>query len=235
MKGFFVTATDTEIGKTLLTGCLTAILREEGYDVGVYKPIQSGHLVSDPEGDAKRLLTIANDLNDSPQEVCPFSFELPVAPLVAAEEQGLKIMKEDLLRGFNEMGNKHQYVIVEGAGGLAVPYTSDGLVADFAKELQMPLLLIVRPNLGTVNHTLLTLSYAKSLGLSVAGILINGYGKTTPVPFSEQMNPALLQRYCDVPILGIVPWLESPIDIQHAKRVIRHHVDIEQIARVMNE
>lgn len=232
LPGFFITGTDTEIGKTLITGCLTAILREKGWDLGIYKPLQSGHTVDNPEGDAQRLLALA-DLADDPLDVCLQSFAEPVAPLLAAEMAGVTLTLDDLEQGYQKIAAGHEALLVEGAGGIAVPYVSDGLVVDFANRLKLPVIIVARPNLGTVNHTLLTISYARSFGLTVAGMIISGYGRNQPVGDAERMNPVLLQRYTDVPLLGVVPWLGEQFDRQQAISSVRQHVDFDRLENLL--
>lgn len=205
MKGFFITATDTGVGKTIITGGLAGALRQRGYSLGVYKPAQSGHLVQHPEGDAARLKGLSG-VEDLLEHICPYAVEEPLAPLLALRRAGRSITMKDLEEGLHQVQEKHEWVLVEGAGGLAVPYVEDGLVVDVAVQFTMPLIIVARPNLGTINHTLLTIAYARQHGLQVAGVVISGY-EEKEAGIVEQTNPGLIEEYSGVPVLGVVPWI----------------------------
>lgn len=228
MSGLFVTATDTEVGKTVIAGGLVGALRQEGIDLGVFKPMQSGHLTENPEGDAARLVRISG-VDDDLREVCPYSYAEPLAPRLAMTRAGERIFTEDLLRHLQHLQNKHQHVLVEGAGGLAVPYTSDALVVDFVRELNFPVVVVARPDLGTVNHTALSVEYLRARGLTVIGVIVNGYGRAAPVSVAERNNPAMIEEVAQVPVLGVVPWLGDEPNESDMVAVVRDCVDLNSI------
>lgn len=237
MKGFFVTATDTEVGKTVVTGALAGVLRKRGYNTGVYKPLQSGHLSSHPEGDAMRLKEAAG-VSTPCEEICPYSFEEALAPRLAMERAGGNVLLPDLTKHYEELSKQFDSLFVEGAGGLVVPYTKEALVADFAKQLQLPLLIVARPTLGTVNHTVLTISYAKAYGLSVAGIIFSGCQPAEKERIIE--NKEMIEELSGVPVIGLLPVLpegftrrellqaaEEYIDISRLEEFLRHESNVE--------
>jgi len=188
--------------------------------VGVMKPVATGckmgarinpgtprQLVSE---DA-RLLMRAAGCDDPIELVCPYRFEPPVAPWVA---QGLSpkgtvpISLDRIERAFRLLAQKHDLILVEGIGGLLVPLNSRHTVADLARRLNLPLLVVGRAGLGTINHTLLTLESARAQGLEVAGVILNGRsGRPTP---AERTNPAVIRKLGGVPLFGVVPRLSSP-------------------------
>lgn len=226
-KGLFVTATDTGVGKTLVAGGLAGVLRERGVDAGVYKPLQSGHLAADPEGDAARLKALAG-VEDPTDLICPRAFEEPLAPLVAMRRAGMTVTLDDLERGYRVLAGRHRFVIAEGAGGLAVPFAERALVADLAARLRMPLLIVARPHLGTVNHTILTVEFARQRGIGVVGVVISGLG-CGPVGAAEKTNPDLIEEWAGVPVLGTVPWLGEGFTPAEVRKAIAAHVDIGAI------
>ncbi|MDE3839178.1 dethiobiotin synthase [Bacillus methanolicus] len=207
MKGFFITATDTGVGKTIVAGGLAGVFRKQGYNFGVYKPVQSGHLVHHPEGDAARLKKLS-DVDDPLEHICPYAVEEPLTPILALRRTGKQVTLQDLQDGYLRLKEKHEFMIVEGAGGLAVPYVADGLVVDAATMFQLPLIIVARPNLGTVNHTILTIEYAKQRGLQVAGVILSGY-RDEIAGVAEKTNPSIIYSYTGIPILGIIPWIEE--------------------------
>ncbi|BCR05025.1 ATP-dependent dethiobiotin synthetase BioD [Desulfuromonas versatilis] len=172
-KGIFVTGTDTGVGKTLVTAALALFLRRRGVDVGVMKPVESG--VDEPAGlgpDA-RLLQWAAASEDEPELVSPVRLKAPLAPSTAAKLEGVTIEMDKLVAAARELGRRHEFLLIEGAGGLMVPLAGGLLMADLVSELALPLLVVARPNLGTINHTLLTTFAAQAMGISLAGFMIN--------------------------------------------------------------
>ncbi|MDG4655661.1 dethiobiotin synthase [Ectobacillus antri] len=207
MSGLFVTATDTEVGKTVVAGALAGVLRKKGKNIGVSKPLQSGHLASDPEGDAKRLQWLSG-VTTEVEEICPFSFTTPVAPRLAMKYEGKEISLKQVQAAYEHIRASFEGAIVEGAGGLLVPYTKDALVVDFAKALALPVLIVARPTLGTVNHTALTIQCATAHGLRVAGVILSGHHKEERN--SAEENRSMIEELSGVPVLGMLPWLSSP-------------------------
>ena len=172
-RGLFITGTDTGVGKSLVAAALAKMLTDRGINVGVMKPAETG--VADPEGlgpDAALLKWAANS-SLSDQQICPYRLRDPLAPAVAASREQVRINFSSLLEQAQQTIDSHDFTIIEGAGGLMVPLAGGLLMADFAQALKLPLLVVCRPNLGTINHTLLTLFAAKSMDLPVAGYLIN--------------------------------------------------------------
>lgn len=206
-KGIFVTGTDTDVGKTFVSAGIASLLKEQGVDIGVFKPMMSGVRREDPQSDAYILKEMSGDEQPLDQ-INPFVFDEPLAPYVAQARMGLNITMDDILDHWQRIRNRHTFYLVEGAGGLAVPLGANFLVADLAKALDFPLLIVARPHLGTVNHVLLTISYAKHLGLDVLGIILNGF-REDQLGVAEQTNPDLIREFTDVPILGMIPYMKT--------------------------
>ena len=195
-RGFFVTATDTGVGKTFVTAALAAAFRARGRDVAVFKPVQSGATAEDPSGDA---VLLGAD--------CVYAFSAPLAPLVAARAEGRTIELEPILARAGELAREHELLLVEGAGGLLVPLADDLDLADLAAALGLPLIIVARAGLGTVNHTLLTIEAARTRGLDVAGVVLNGKSDE-----STAENAALIEERSGVRVLAQVPRLADPAD-----------------------
>lgn len=203
-RGIFITGTDTGVGKTIVAATLARLLRLRGVDVGVMKPATSGcrrdegRLVSD---DALLLCRAA--ACDCDDDVAPYLLTEPLAPSEAARIDGVRIAADRIRRCYDRIAARHDFVIVEGAGGLMVPLAEDLMTTDLIRLLELPLLVVARPNLGTVNHTLLTCFSAHQLGLAVAGTVVNNY---PPEPdLAEQGAPGLIAALCGAPLLGVWP------------------------------
>ncbi len=171
LRGLFVTGTDTGIGKTEVTCALVANARAAGVDAVAMKPAQSGVAPGEPT-DADRLHAACDGVE--PLDVlCPYSFAAPLAPAVAARLEGRSVSFGALVERVRALAARHEAVLVEGAGGLIVPLTDTHTYADLAVALGLPVLLVARAGLGTVNHTALTVEALRARGLALAGIVLN--------------------------------------------------------------
>ena len=207
MQGFFVTGTDTDVGKTVVSAWLVARL-----DAYYWKPVQAGN---HPETDSAivRRLTGA-----PPDRILPEAYVLsePIAPHEAARRAGIAIDMERLVPPPCD-----RPLVVEGAGGLMVPLTDDAFVIDLARELELPLILVTRSTLGTINHTLLSLEAIRRRGLTLAGVVVNG--PETP------HNRAAIERYGQVAVIAEIPWLDqlTPSTLM----AIQPELDLAKLAR----
>ncbi len=205
-RGLFVTGTDTEVGKTVIAGGIARVLKDKGQEVGVFKPVASGcrsdrgALVSP---DAEFLAHCA-DSSETLDQICPVRFREPLAPEVAVQRGAEPIELEIIRTYYNRLAAGKEVMIVEGIGGLLVPLSQELLVADLAGQMDLPLLIVAKPGLGTINHTLLTIEAARARGLRVAGIVINSYVADT-ASVAEETNPAAIERASGVKVLAIVP------------------------------
>jgi dethiobiotin synthetase len=217
--GLFVTGTDTGVGKTLVTGLLAAGLKARGLDVGVMKPLETGCAADEgdmrPE-DALYLRQMAG-VQDELDLICPYRLRDPLAPGVAAEEEGVEVNLIVIRKAYQELAQRHEFLLVESAGGLLVPLSGELLTPHLIKVLDLPVLVVARNRLGTVNHTLLTVNEARRWGLTVAGVLLN---RCEPQPdLSVQSNARVLEKFLPVPLWGEVPYLTQLPDREQAARL----------------
>jgi len=228
-KGIFVTGTDTGVGKSLVAGGLAALLREKGIDVGVMKPVESGCRREDgvliPE-DALFLKEMSG-CRDELDLINPYALERPLAPALAAEIERAQIRLEVIRKAYSTLASRHELVLVEGAGGMLVPITSDLFMADLVKALGgLSLLIVTRALLGTINHTLLTLDYSRREGMEVLGVVMN---QTSPqCGLAESLNAGALRRWGRAPFLGSLPFLSS-MDKENIKRTIKEKIDLNPV------
>lgn len=211
-RGLFVTGTDTDVGKTYVTALIARRLAGDGTNVGAYKPACSGVEVAD---DGTRRWSDVEALHAAiggrfPRErIAPQTFDAPLAPPVAARLEGRAVERELLSAGLHWWLENVEVLLVEGVGGLVCPLWDSGLVADLAVEAGYPLLIVAHAELGTINHTLLTIEAARSRGLEIAGVLLNS---TTNAMSPEaaraaaESNAREIERYGDVRVIGHLPW-----------------------------
>jgi dethiobiotin synthetase len=175
-KGFFVTGTGTEVGKTVVSAVLARNLQQQGSSVAVFKPAVTG--LDDPGEPDHALLRRAAGSTQSDDEIAPYRYGPPASPHLAAAEAGEEIDPEHLRSAAQKAAAGADRLVCEGVGGLLVPLAPTYLVRDFAVDLALPLIVAASPGLGTINHTLLTLAAARAAGPRVAAVVLT--------PWSDQ-------------------------------------------------
>lgn len=212
-QGLFITGTDTGVGKTYVACRLAAALRSAGADVGVMKPAESGCAFRRGTlipTDAAALLR-ASGAGDPLELVNPYRFREALAPGVAVERTGRSLSIARIISTFRRLAEQHDLMIVEGAGGILVPLSGRQTYLDLAEQLALPTLIVARPGLGTINHTLLTIMALRSRDLPVAGIVINDRAGGRQ-GIAERTSPAMIERLSGVPVLGRVRKGQQDLD-----------------------
>lgn len=221
MKAYFVTGTDTGVGKTTVGAAVLAAATARGLRTRCLKPAESG---CERTGDGVlvpvdgRALWAATDGEQAPESVVVYAFEEPVAPGVAAEREGVEIRFEPVRQRFDELCATHpDLVLVEGAGGLLVPLGQGRSIADLVQFLSLPLLVVARPGLGTINHTLLTIEAARARGLAVEAVIFSASTRDAEAT-AVKSNAEEIQRASGIPVLGCLPHLSAlePADLGQA-------------------
>jgi dethiobiotin synthetase len=201
VRGLFVTGTDTGVGKTEVACALLRAARARGVDAVGMKPAQSG-VEPGVLSDAERLRE-ACDRVEPLEAVCPYSFAAPLAPAVAARLEGRPVSMDAIVAGARALAARHAAVLVEGAGGLLVPISDGATQADLAVALGLPVLVVARAGLGTVNHTALTCEALARRGLAIAGVVLNRTGPDDDA--SVPHNAAEIERLSGARVLATLP------------------------------
>ncbi len=237
-KGMFVTGTDTGVGKTVVTASLVSLLINDGLDVGVMKPVETGC----PKKNGKLVprdatfLKVVSGSRDSLSLINPYRFSKPLAPWIAAEIDHKKVNLQRISSAYGKILKRHDIIFVEGAGGLLVPLTGKLTNLDLILKLALPIIVVVGSKLGAINHTLLTLNWARENGIKIIGLIINQLNRS-PSPrknLAEKTNPMLIRSFAEVPILGEVPYIPSiyrpPLFSTSAvMNILRRTIDLEKI------
>jgi dethiobiotin synthetase len=197
LTGLFVTGTDTGVGKTFVTAAIARGLTERGLRVRASKPVESGG-----GDDAARIAAAAGHA-----PLCAYRFAAPIAPGIAAELDG-GTLDFDRMVGVARSGEA-DLALIEGAGGLLCPMGGTRTMADFALATGYPLLVVARASLGTINHTLLTLSEARRCHLSIFGVILNRIQPERGP--DEDTNAELIARLGGAPVLGVVEHGDVPL------------------------
>lgn len=226
MKSIFITGTDTGVGKTAVACSLAAYLSlRAGRDVGVMKPFESGGEASGPEmtGDAWALKASSGSADDM-SDINPYNFKAPLAPQAAAMRENADIDIGRVMSAYRRLCGRHDVVIVEGAGGILVPVREGYFYSDLMADMNAPVVIVSRLTLGTINHTLLSCRYLKTVGVAVSGVILNDM--TGEKDMASETNPGILEKYLDVPLLGIFP---------HMPDLFMHGIDRERLADIFEK
>lgn len=221
MRGVFVTGTDTGVGKTAVAAGLAWLLKKKGVDVAAMKPFATGNKLYSKKfkSEDTAILAEATGALEPDDELNPVFFKVPASPLMAA--QILKKSPPDVhgaLFPLKKLGIKHQFVVVEGIGGLMVPLTEREFVADFVRLADLPVVIVTHPRLGTLNHTLLTVRVCREFGLDILGIIVNMMPKK---PSAVEKNaPHVMQRLAGVPVLAVLPEMKNKPDYKEIGRLL---------------
>ena len=211
----FLTGTGTGVGKTVAGCVIAARWAAQGLDPRVMKPAESGCALVDGRlvpRDALALRTAAGDPRPL-DEICPYRYEIPLTPAHAAEREGEPPDLERIVAQVEALKEEQGPLIVEGAGGLLAPLTEGVMMIDLALRANLPLVLVAPLELGTINHTLLSVREARRQGLRVLGVILSDTtGEATP---AAERNPAAVAELCgaDAPLLGVIPYLEGVDEI----------------------
>lgn len=226
MASIFITGTDTGVGKTAVSCAMAAYFSlKKGYDVGVMKPFESGNEGSGRQmtGDAWALKAAAGCPDDI-ADINPYAFKAPLAPETAAFLENAHIDITRVISVYTRLTERHDIVIVEGAGGILVPIRDGYFYSDLMADFGSPVIVVSRLTLGTINHTLLSCRYLESTGITVAGVILNDMQGEKDI--ASRTNPGMLEKYLDVPLLGIFP---------HVPGLMSEGINRERLASLFEE
>lgn len=208
--GIFITGTDTGVGKTIVSAGLCLALQKRGMNVGYMKPMESGCAILDGEVVPMdvRFVQSVTGIRDDIDLMCPYRLKQAAAPSIASRLEDVHVDLGYIVDQYFQLSLMHEIVVVEGVGGLMVPLNNNDLVTDLILQLGLETVVVARPDLGTINHSLLTINMARMMGIAVNGVIINGFGRE-PIGLPERTAPDEIEHFSNTPILGILPWLRD--------------------------
>jgi dethiobiotin synthetase len=226
LNTLLITATDTETGKTVLTSALAAYLQlyrpEQSF--GIFKPIQTG------TGDCE-FYQQQFDLKQTTQEITPLRFTLPLAPPIAAEQEGRSVDLGLVWQAFNALRQQRQWVFVEALGGLGSPVTHELTVADLARDWRLPTVLVVSVKLGAIAQAVANVALARQSGVNLKGIVLNCVKACSDDDIKNWAPVDLIESLTNVPIYGIIPNLSDPTDCSKLAQVASN-LEIERLLSI---
>ena len=226
MKPLFITATDTDIGKTYVCAGIAHSLKKLNIDVGIMKPFACG--VKQKTGFSSNDLTILSKaamVDDVENLLNPFFFPIPTSPYTAAKNLGVKIDIQHVIECFRKLDKIHDIMLVEGIGGIMTPILKEYAIIDLIKDLEANTIIVTSSKIGTVNHTILTCNICKSMKISVKGLIINNFD-LTGYPISELERD--LNALTNLPVLCSLPHL-TKFNLTDFSEMIENQVDISDL------
>lgn len=228
----FITGTDTGVGKTIISAGIAAVLQSLGFTVGVYKPIQTGGEFHNGGYLYSQDLEFVNKVDENIFTKCTYLLKTPAAPVVSASVESEIIDINLIVRDYKTLCGQCDFVIVEGVGGISVPINQSLTVKDLIKILELPALVVARPDLGTINHSILTVEYAKKYNIELLGLIISGYPKGT-TDIAIKTAPQMIATFSSVEILGVIPKIANiGINNPQAELLIEaiiQNIDLEKV------
>lgn len=223
----FITGTDTNVGKTFVTAGLAVFLAKQGYKVGVFKPLQTGAIKAKDGFQCPDLEYVKSfDMNIITKS--SYQFIEPVAPYIAAKINKTEISFNKINDDLCELQDICDFVIVEGAGGILTPIYADKTMADLIKFMNIPVIIVSRPDLGTINHTLLTVESTKNYNINLKGIIISKYPNNIK-DLAIKTAPEIIKIFSNTPILGIIPQYEGLMTSAIFNKLIKNNVETKTI------
>ena len=218
-RAFLITGTDTGVGKTYVACGLLKAFRSMGIEACPFKPVETGCPEYPMDG---RMLAGASGLELEDEDVVLYRFSEPLAPAVAEELEGERIDIYRIRERIAQLSGRYPVVVVEGAGGLLVPIKGNFTYADLAALCDLPLLVVARSKLGTINHTLLTLRVARCYGLRVLGVVVNGY---EGADYAERTNPDVIRDMGNCRVFVVPKGGEEPPELTEIARFVYENLE----------
>ena len=223
MKPLFITATDTDIGKTYVCAGIAHSLKKLNIDVGIMKPFACG--IKQKTGFSSNDLTILSKaamVNDVEDLLNPFFFPIPASPYTAAKNLGVKINIEHVIECFRKLDKIHDIMLVEGIGGIMTPILKDYAIIDLIKDLEANTIIVTSSKIGTINHTIMTCNMCKNMKIPVKGLIINNFD-STGYPVSDLERD--LNALTDLPVLCSLPHMQK-FNLNDYAKMIENKMDL---------
>jgi dethiobiotin synthetase len=210
LKSFFITGTDTDVGKTYVTAGLGVMLREMGIDVGVMKPFAAGTAQKKGfKSEDVEILSRAAQVNDPEKLVNPQFFPISASPYTAWKNLKIKPKISPILTSFKKLSKLHEMILVEGMGGIMTPVLKDYFIADLIKDMGIPAVIVARSKVGTINHTIMTVRMCEKYKIPIKGIIINDFDSDG---YKVNELSRDLKSLLGVAVLGSVPFIDDLSD-----------------------
>lgn len=206
MKSYFITGTDTDVGKTYVTAGLALAIRRMGIDVGIMKPFAAGRRQKFGfKSEDVEILVRAAKIDDKEELLNPQFFPIFASPYTATRNLGMKPKIKYVLKQYEKLSKIHEILLVEGMGGIMTPITKNYFVIHLIKDMNLSVIIVASTRIGTINHTLMTCRMCQDYDIPIKGIIINNFEEGYPTKDLSRD----LKSLTNVPVLGTVPFIEK--------------------------
>lgn len=227
MKSFFITGTDTDIGKTYITAGLAVTLRKLDIDVGVMKPFAAGTAQKKGyKSEDVDILSRAAMTCDPETLVNPQFFKIPASPYTAWKKLKTKPKTSSVLSSFKKLSKLHDIVLVEGMGGIMTPILKDYYITNLIKDMKIPTIIVTSSKIGTVNHTIMTVKMCQKYKIPVKGIIINNFDNGYEI---KQLKKDL-EDLTGIKVLGAIPFLKDLSD-SSLYRIFKKNINLKLLLK----
>ena len=228
MKSFFITGTDTDVGKTYVTAGLAVTLRKMGIDVGVMKPFAAGTAQKKGfKSEDVEILSAAAQVDDPENLMNPQFFPIPASPYTAWKNLKIKPKISPILTSFKKLSKLHEMILVEGMGGIMTPVLKDYFISNLIKDMKIPAVVVARSKVGTINHTIMTVRMCEKYKIPLKGIIINDFDSD-----GYKVNELTrdLKSLLGVPMLGSIPFIDDLSD-SSLYAVFKKNIDLKLLLK----
>jgi dethiobiotin synthetase len=228
LKSFFITGTDTDVGKTYVTAGLATTFREMGIDVGVMKPFAAGTAQKKGfKSEDVKILSAAAQVSDPENLVNPQFFPIPASPYTAWKNLKIKPKISSILTGFKKLSILHEMILVEGMGGIMTPVLKDYFIANLIKVMRIPAVIVARSKVGTINHTIMTVRMCEKYKIPIKGIIINDFDLDG---YNVDELKRDLKNLLGVPVLGHIPFIDDLSD-SSVHKIFKKNLDLKLLLK----
>ncbi len=228
LESFFITGTDTDIGKTYVTAGLASTFRKMGVDIGVMKPFAAG--IPQKNGfksEDVEILSAASHTRDPEELINPQFFPIPASPYTAWRNLKTRPRVSPILSGFKKLSRLHDAILVEGMGGIMTPVLKNYFIADLIRDMDLPTVIVARSRVGTISHTVMTVRMCKEYEIPIKGIIIND-SESDGYVLDELKRD--LKSLLGVPILGSIPFIDD-LDDPSLPSTFEKSLDMKRLMR----
>jgi dethiobiotin synthetase len=228
LKSYFITGTDTDVGKTYVTAGLAAAIQNNGINVGIMKPFAAGaqEKISYKSKDVQ-ILAEAAHVNDDEKLINPYFFPIPASPYTATRNLGVKVDVGVVINSLKKLQTIHDVILVEGMGGIMTPILDNYFITNLIKDMNLETIVVCSSRIGTVNHTIMTCKMCKNFGIKIRGLIINNLDKQGYTINELKRDLESLTR---IPVIGCIPYIQD-FTIDKISEIVSKEIDIKTLVK----
>ena len=226
MKSYFITGTDTDVGKTFVTAGLASSMKKMGINIGIMKPFAAGTIDNNGyKSNDVNLLLEAAQITDEEQLVNPYFFPIPASPFTAMQNLSVSIDVEIVLNNFKKLARLHDVLLVEGIGGIMTPILKNYFVTNLIKEMNLETIVVTSSRIGTINHTIMTIKMCQEFGIKIRGIIINNVN-LTGYPVNDLKRD--IEELTRNSVLGSIPYSKN-WNLDNISEIISNKINVRSL------